>query len=223
MIYLVGVGSGDPELITVKAVNTLKSCKVIAGWRSVIDRFDFIKTDSSKEIVYLNYKEQEKQIPELVKRSKTIDIAILFHGDPMVSDYQFLDRIKKECAKVGVRYVILSGISSVLRALAYVEKDLSQVIFITFHVRGDLDYSIIGKSIALGRDLLIIPEPYPDGVKKIAQVLLSLNCNPTLTVMEKLTFSDEKIYTVTAEQVVNDDLKFSDLVIVHVPSCLRNS
>ena len=216
MIYLVGVGSGDPELITVKALNVIKNAETVAGWKSVLDRFNL-----DKKLVYLNYKEQDKQIPELVKLGKEKDVAILFHGDPMVSDFQLFERIKRECLKEGVKYVVISGISSVLRALAVVEKDLSQIVFLTFHVRGELDYSLIEKSMSLGRDLLIIPEPYPDGVKKIAEKLLDIGCNPMLTVMEKLSFPDEKIYQVTAKQVVEGGLKFSDLVIVYVPNCLN--
>ena len=30
MMYAVGVGPGDPELMTLKAVNTIKECEVVA-------------------------------------------------------------------------------------------------------------------------------------------------------------------------------------------------
>jgi len=222
LIYVVGVGSGDPELITIKAFNVLKKVDVIAGWRNVVDRFDFLKMDG-KQLIYLNYKEQEIQIPEIVSIARDRDVAVLFHGDPMVSDYQFLNRIKRECNRQGIQYVIISGISSVLRALAIVGKDLSQIVFITFHVRGELNYDEIKKALEIGRDLLIVPEPYPDGVRKVSEKLLQIGCNPVLTVMERLSFPDEKVYKITAEDVVKGDLKFSDLIIVHVPNCLRNS
>lgn len=221
LIYIVGVGCGDPELMTIKALNVLKRADIIAGWKSVVDRFDLLNT-GSKQVIYLNYREQEIQIPKIVSMARDRDVAILFHGDPMVSDYQFLDRIKRECDRQGVKYDIISGVSSVLRALAIVEKDLCQIVFLTFHVRGELNYDEIRKALEFGRDLLIFPEPYPFGVRKVAEELLRIGCNPVLTVMERLCFPDERIYRIAAKEVVEGDLKFSDLVIVYIPNCLRS-
>jgi cobalt-precorrin-7 (C5)-methyltransferase len=211
-IYIVGVGPGDPELITLKALKVIEKCEVVAGWKSVVDRF----TLSGKKVVYLNYKDQDKQLEELALIAREKDVAILDHGDPSVSDFQFLERIKKACEKYDVKYEIIPGVSSVLRALHIVGSDLSQVVFITFHVRGEIDYSQIYEFIKY-RGLLIIPEPYPCGVRRIAERLLKIGYNKEITVMERLTYQEEKIYKLLPEDIVKDDMKFSDLTIVYVP------
>ncbi|AHC50895.1 cobalt-precorrin-6Y C(5)-methyltransferase [Sulfolobus acidocaldarius SUSAZ] len=211
-LYIVGVGAGDPELITLKALKVIEKCKVVAGWQSVVSRFNL----SGKELVYLNYKDQDRQIPDLVKRAREQDVAILDHGDPSVSDFQFIGRIRESCRQFDVKYEVIPGISSVLKALALVERDLSQVVFMTFHIRGELDYTQIDKSIALGRDLLIIPEPYSYGVKKIAERLVDLGLNPEMVVMERLSFTDEKVNHFMAKEILDMDLKFSDMSIVYV-------
>ncbi|WP_081097503.1 SAM-dependent methyltransferase [Sulfolobus acidocaldarius] len=39
-LYIVGVGAGDPELITLKALKIIEKCKIVAGWQSVVSRFN---------------------------------------------------------------------------------------------------------------------------------------------------------------------------------------
>lgn len=212
MLYIIGAGPGDPELMTLRGLSIIERCSVVAGWRSVVTRFNL----SNKRVVYLNYEEQDRQIRELVRIAESEDVAILVHGDPSVSDYQFMERIRRACEEFGVVYQVIPGVSSVLKALAIVGSDLARVILITFHVRGSIDYSEIDKGVGMGRDLLIIPEPHPDGVRRIAERLLSLGLNPTMVVMERLTFSDEKVHTYTAKEIVDRGLTFSDLSVVYV-------
>lgn len=218
MLYIVGVGPGDPELITVKGVEVLKKCAVVAGWGSVIDRFSYLLHD--KKIIRVNYKEESAQLSELVSLAKSMDVAFLDHGDIAVSDYQLLDKIKTLSRKNNVAYQIIPGVSSVIRALHIVGKDLSEVVFLTFHVRGEINYDEIKKFLTTGRSLLINPEPYPDGVKRIALKLKEMGCdNVVLTVMEKLTYPDESIHNYTPDDIILKDLKFSDLTIVYIPQC----
>jgi len=217
MLYIINVGPGDPQLITVKGLETIKKCQVVAGWGSVIDRFSPLL--EGKKVIRMSYKEESKQLEEIFNYAKSMDVAFLNHGDASVSDFQLLEKIKKGCERHNVKLEIIPGVSSVIKALHVVGKDLSQVIFLTFHVRGEINYDDIKKFLATGRGLLIIPEPYPDGVKKIALKLREIGCNSVITVMEKLTYPDEAIYYYTVEDIINKDLKFSDLTIVYIPPC----
>ena len=218
MLYIVSVGPGDPELITVKGLETIKKCQVVAGWGSVVDRFSFLL--ENKKVIRMTYKEESKQLEEIFSYAKNMDVAFLDHGDVAVSDYQLLEKIKKGCEKYNVPLKIIPGVSSVIRALHVVGKDLSEVVFLTFHVRGEINYDDIRKFLATGRGLLVNPEPYPDGVKRIALKLKEIGCNNVvLTVMEKLTYPDEAIHYYTVDDIINKDLKFSDLSIVYIPPC----
>lgn len=217
MLYVVGVGPGDPELITVKGSEILKNSDVIAGWGSVIDRFsNFLE---GKKVIRLNYKQEALQLEEMVNLAKNLNVVFLNHGDPSVSDFQLVEKIKKLSEKENVNLVLIPGVSSVIRALHVVGKDLSQVVFITFHVRGPINYDDIRKFLMTGRDLLINPEPYPDGVKRIAMKLKEIGYKCRITVMEKLTYPDEKIHNLYPDDIIFNDMKFSDLTIVYIPNC----
>ncbi|BAB66915.1 cobalt-precorrin-7 (C(5))-methyltransferase [Sulfurisphaera tokodaii] len=217
-LYVIGVGPGDPSLITVKGLEVLRDSKVVTGWGSVIERFSsYIQ---GKQVIRLNYKEEEKQLNEIMKLAKNENVAFLNHGDPAVSDFQLLNKLKKLCMDNRVELVIIPGVSSIIRALHIIGKDLSEIVFLTFHVRGEINYDEIKKFLNTGRGILINPEPYPDGVKRIALKLKEYGCNfITLTIMEKLTYQDEKVYNFNVDEIITRDLKFSDLTIVYIPPC----
>ncbi|BFH72277.1 cobalt-precorrin-7 (C(5))-methyltransferase [Sulfurisphaera javensis] len=217
MLYIIGVGPGDPDLITVKGLEIIKKCDIISGWGSVIERFSTYL--EGKKVIKLNYREESKQLEEIMRLAKETNVAFLNHGDPSVSDFQLIEKIKKLAEKEGVNLVLIPGVSSIIRALHIIDKDLSQVVFITFHVRGPIDYDEIKRFLLAGRGILVNPEPYPDGVKKIALKLKEINYNCKITVMEKLTYPDEKVYNLFPEDIILKDMKFSDLTIVYIPQC----
>ena len=37
MIYVIGIGPGGPDMITPKALEALKSCQIIAGYKNYVD------------------------------------------------------------------------------------------------------------------------------------------------------------------------------------------
>lgn len=213
-LYVIGVGPGDPELITLKGLKKISEAEVITGWGSVIERFS--KYVEGKKVIPLNYREEARLLEEVMSLAREKEVAFLNHGDPTVSDYQLLEKLRKLAKERGVRLEVIPGVSSIIRALQIVERDLTQVIVVTLHVRGEIDYSRIKELMKTGRDLLIIPEPYPDGVKKIA--LQFKEEDPTLTVMERLTYPDEKVWRLKCSEIIEEDMKFSDLTIVYVPS-----
>ncbi|MGC9131342.1 MAG: SAM-dependent methyltransferase [Pyrobaculum sp.] len=100
MLYVVGVGPGDPEYITLKALRTLERCAVVAGWRSVVERLPL----DGKEVVYLTYQNQEAELRRLAEASLGRDVCIAVHGDPAVSDWELMRRIRS----LGVPYEVVS-------------------------------------------------------------------------------------------------------------------
>ncbi|WP_406542696.1 cobalt-factor II C(20)-methyltransferase [Clostridium ljungdahlii] len=112
-LYGIGVGPGDEELLTLKAVNVIKKCEVIVapsakdGDRSIA--FDTAKNfvDENKEVIIKHFpmggKEQEGKIFEAFKTieerlNEGKNVAFLTIGDPFVySTYIYLlDHIKNK-------------------------------------------------------------------------------------------------------------------------------
>lgn len=102
VLYGLGVGPGDPELITVKAFRMLKECPVIAypkklrGSKSYAQRIvDVYINPAEKEMVGLVFpmtkdedilnREWRKSVEEIYKYLSTgKDVAFVTEGDPML-------------------------------------------------------------------------------------------------------------------------------------------
>ncbi|MFM9281377.1 precorrin-2 C(20)-methyltransferase [Paenibacillus jiagnxiensis] len=135
-LYGVGVGPGDPELITVKAYRLIRECAVVAYPRKRMGGKSY-----AHEIVELYVNPTEKEMlglvfpmtkdPAVLERewNKTVaacwealsqgkDVAFVTEGDPnLYSTFIHLARLMKELHPE-VRVVSVPGISSVLGAAA---------------------------------------------------------------------------------------------------------
>lgn len=217
VVYVVGVGPGDPEYLTLKGYKAIKNSRIIVGWKSVIDRFSQILND--KEVIVLNYKNETEQLTKAIEMGKTENVAILNHGDPSVSDWQFVEKIRNLCADKGVKIEIISGVSSLNIALAKLGLDMNFVGFVTLHVRGD-NYRMLNDVInilKMNRVAIVIPEPYKDGPQRLAKFLYERNLNCRVIVFEKLTYDDEKVKQYdNLVSLINETYQFSDLVIMAI-------
>ncbi len=142
-IFCVGVGPGDPELLTIKAVRILSACDVIA--------FPFTKEDDIRSTAYTIAK---KAVPEIAEKERlplycpmTRDerrkkeqyelaaekvrshldagkkVAYLTLGDPMLyCSYTELGRL---LAKKGYETVYINGVSSLFAAAAKLQKSIA--------------------------------------------------------------------------------------------------
>ena len=90
IVYLVGAGPGDPELMTLKAIRLIRSCKVLVH-DALIPKEILEETNSDCEIYYVGKRAGCKSFLQseinslLLKLSKEgKDIVRLKGGDPFV-------------------------------------------------------------------------------------------------------------------------------------------
>lgn len=140
-LYGIGVGPGDPELMTLKAVRKMRECRVIAvpgrnpeestAFQIAVKACPEIK---DKELIGLPMPmtKDEKKLRESHEAGAGIlreyllkeDVAFLTLGDPTVySTYLYLHKIIK---KQGFAAEIISGIPSFCAAAARIETGLAE-------------------------------------------------------------------------------------------------
>lgn len=139
-MYGVSVGPGDPELLTIKAMNILKKVKVIATPRTggkktmALDIVKQVVDLSKKEVIYLDFemkKDKEKLagshrkiancIEEYLKEG--IDIAMLNLGDAsLYSTYSYIHDIVEND---GFETITIPGVTSFCAAAALLGKSLT--------------------------------------------------------------------------------------------------
>ncbi|WP_245864333.1 precorrin-2 C(20)-methyltransferase [Paenibacillus donghaensis] len=142
-LYGVGVGPGDPELITVKACRLLRECPVIAypaarkGGKSYAHEIVNMYVNAEEKILLglvfpmskdsVLLENSWKRTAELCWEELRLgrDVAFVTEGDPnLYSTFIHLARLMQELYP-GVTVVSVPGISSVLGAAAALERPLA--------------------------------------------------------------------------------------------------
>ena len=138
-LYGIGVGPGDPELLTLKAVRLLKEADVIgvpdkgAGEKTALNIVkDFVDESKvcyfptpmirDKALLQKNYEEQANKICEFLDAGKTVVFITL--GDPTVySTYYYVHEI---VAQRGYEAILVPGVPSFCAVAARVGTSLCE-------------------------------------------------------------------------------------------------
>lgn len=196
MIYIIGAGPGDPELLTIKAEKALEKADVIIYAGSLINP-EVLKHAKKGAELYnsagMNLEDIFRIILKAAKEKKAV--ARLHSGDPsiygaMQEEIEFFERKK-------LRYEIIPGVSSFLAAAASLKKEytipeISQTLIIT-RTEGRTRVPEKLKELAEFRcSMCIFLSTHM--IKKVVRDLLSSYSGETpAAVVYKASWEDEKI------------------------------
>jgi precorrin-6y C5,15-methyltransferase (decarboxylating) CbiE subunit len=221
-IFVVGVGPGSKELLTLKAISLIERAECVAGFSPALAIVDHLILAQKK--IVLDYSNQDLMLSKLVELALQGNICVVCaYGDANVSDKQLIERLQK--SNEGVKFALLPGISSVQFACARLKLPLEEALLITFHKRGSIeseklelrDHARLGK-----RNVLVFPRPWDFMPSDIAKFLVAVNIEPErkVTVLQKLTLEGETIKSYTLGELAMSKEAFSDLTILVVSSRL---
>ena len=222
-LYGVGVGPGDPELMTYKAVRVIEECQVIAvpakgkhhavSYKIAAGKVKDIEkklcldleTPMTKErrILEENYKiAAEKIIKEL---EQGYDVAYLTLGDPTIySTYMYVHRIIKN---KGYNTKIINGIPSFCAVSARLDESLADraeelhVIPSSYGIKEALEYP--------GTKILMKPA---SRLSEVKQCLETKGRNIDVKMVENCGMSEEQIYG-TIEEIPEQAGYYSLLIV----------
>ena len=204
-LFGVGVGPGDPELMTYKAVRIIKECPVLAvpargrkyavsyriaaGMIENMEEKEFLNLDTpmtkDRQILDQNYENAAGRIVEELEKGK--DVAYLTLGDPTIySTYMYIHRIIK--AK-GYETSIISGIPSFCAAAARLDDSLVEraeelhVIPSSYGIEAALNYS--------GTKILM---KSASGISEVKRTLEEKDRNVNVKMIENCGMPEERIY-----------------------------
>lgn len=135
MVYIVGAGPGDPELITVKGQRLLQEADVIIYAGSLVNPalLDYAKADCKiYNSASMTLGEVIETITEAVQEDKMV--VRLHTGDPAI--YGAIQEQMDELSRRGIEYTVVPGVSSFLATAAalkqeYTLPEISQTVIIT--------------------------------------------------------------------------------------------
>lgn len=192
IFYGIGVGPGDPELLTVKAINTLKKINAVIAPKtekksgslalSIVEKyltseveiifqtFPMVKDFAESKIIFENNKQE---ILNLIRAGK--NVAFLTLGDPMFySTYIYVFQLLKEC---DVEIETIPGVPAFLAISSY-----------------------IGRTLTFGNDILTVIPATADKEK----IISALKISDTTVLMKVYKNFPEIVEMLDAEKMLDN-------------------
>jgi precorrin-2/cobalt-factor-2 C20-methyltransferase len=222
----IGVGPGDPELITVKAVKALKAADVICVPKPHVNKPSMalgmikqileerMKPVEILELVFpmtkddLNNKKLWIQSAAIVteKARKVKRIAFITLGDPMLySTFLYLyEAIKETCPEIELE--VIPGVTSVTAAAASAKLPLAEKEEVVSIIPSDLDPLLIEETAKHADSLVFMKCAY-----RIKELIPSLQRagfteNSTVALVKRCSHLEEKVLTGKLKDVKDWDI-----------------
>ena len=123
-VYFIGAGPGDPELITVKALNLIKRCPMILYAGSLVPEEILSSAKADAEII----DSASLALPEIIEHLKTAtsqgkDVARVHSGDPSI--YGAIGEQMRQLDALGIDYEVIPGVTAASASAAWLKKEFT--------------------------------------------------------------------------------------------------
>lgn len=204
MVYFIGAGPGNVDLITVKGRQTLESADVVIYAGSLVSN-EHLKFCKGSAKIYNSAKMTLDEVIEVMKENRDKIIVRLHTGDPAI--YGAIKEQMDELDKLNIEYKVIPGVSSFTAAASSIKKEftlpsVTQTVILT-RVEGrtpvpegeDLEkLASIGASMAIFLSISMIDKV----VKKLRN---GYGRNVNIAVVERATWEDERIILGTLDDI----------------------
>lgn len=208
-IFIIGIGPGSKEYLTMNAVECVKNCDYTVGSIRAIELF----SDVQNKIPF-NVKELVDKLKEGVELAADGNkVAILSTGDPGFSGVlNTVLRISDETNFPKENIEVIPGISSLQLAAARCHIQWDNANVMTFHGRENIDDIL--PVINNGKITIALPSRK---VKDMAQFLLDNGVDESrkVVVCERLSYPDEKIVESTLKDIANSEFTYMCIMIIY--------
>lgn len=223
MVYFIGAGPGDPELITLKGKRILDSADVVIYAGSLVNRelLDSVKKDCK---VYNSAGMTLDDVITVMKEADKsgLDTVRLHTGDPSI--YGAVREQMDELDRAGIQYEVIPGVSSFFAAAAALKKEytlpgITQTVILTrMEGRTEVPANETIEALAAHNATMVIFL----SVHMIEQLVEKLEKgypkNTPVAIVCKASWKDQKIVCGTletiADMVKQEGIKKTALVVV---------
>ncbi len=199
MIYIVGIGPGNKEYLTLKAIKIVENADLVVGSERALKLFNI---DEDKKITLT--KNLIEELKNLINNNniKNKNVVILSTGDPCFSG------LLKTLLKIGAKkedIEVVSGISSIQIAAARLKISWEDYNIITLHGKEKNKKKLLNL-IKNNENVIFLP----NNLKEDAKFLIDNGINPDtkIWVLENLTYPNEKINLKSLKEIANEDFSY---------------
>ena len=154
---VVGVGPGDPDMLTLKGREAIQGADLVVGFKTVLDVVAGRTGDA--EVRPMAYRDQEAVLDyaqEQAQQGKRCVVCVW--GDLNVSAKELLNRVRRRAESVE----LVPGVSSIQFACARAGISLEESLFLTLHQRWDRGSELgeLVETLNRGRrNVILLPRP----------------------------------------------------------------
>jgi len=220
-VYIVGVGPGSPEYLTIRACDAIRSSEIVLGWE--LDLLPIKGLLGDKEVhmqKVSNYREVAKNVAKLALKAGKV-VAVPRVGDPCISSG--LGGLLEVFSEFDIE--IVPGISSIQVAAAIARVNIDDSVVVSFHDYGDHEKEkrFMLDAFRAGRHLIILTSPDLT-TTEAAKFLISSGLNPSTSavVCSNLSLKDQIIEHGTLKGVSKKEHPWLSLLVVVNPSVPTN-
>lgn len=218
-IYVVGIGPGNMEDISIRAYNTLKNVDIIAGYITYVD---LVKDEFSEKEFYVSGMKKEidrcEKVLELAKEGKKV--ALISSGDAGI--YGMAGIMIEVALGSGIEVEIIPGITSSIAGASLVGAPLmhDQAIISLSDLLTDWD--VITKRIDRASDgdfVISLYNPKSKGrteqIVEAREIMLKYKAATTPVALLRHVGREDENYTLTTlEDMLNHEIDMFTVVIV---------
>lgn len=206
MVYFIGAGPGDAELITVKGRDTLTKADVVIYAGSLVSKEHMNYCKAGCEIHNSASMTLEQVIEVMNRAEKENKMVVRLHtGDPAI--YGAIKEQMDELDKLNIQYKVIPGVSSFTAAASVIKKEftlpsVTQTVILT-RVEGRTPVpetesleklASIGASMAIFLSISMID-------KVVAKLRKGYGRNVNIAVVERATWEDERAIIGTLDDI----------------------
>ena len=203
-IIVAGIGPGSEDFISPAALKKIRSAKFLVGGRRALNQFA-----TANQIICPITRDFDEPINFIREKILLGEVVVMVSGDP--GYYSMLDLLRKNFPPSMIE--VIPSISAMQLAFAKISLSWHDATLLSFHgrqpAREALKYSA-GKVLGLLTDAEF-------NSATISKILLECGWdkNSSITICEKLSYPDEKIFTTTLDRAAaSEPVKHCILIVV---------
>ena len=212
-INLIGIGLGNPDLLTKAAISAIERSAVIIGAKRIIES---VKEDFPDKKYFTEY--NTDKIIEIIRENMDSETSVVFSGDISLfsGSLKLFDKLKALVEEKDFKDCNINtypGISSLSYLCAKSNIDISKVKILSFHGKEEILYHNVDSN-----EYTFIITSKAEGVKEICRKLISFGFFELDIILgENLSYDNERITIGTASDLLGMDISDLNCMIISNP------
>jgi len=221
-LYIVGIGPGDPELLTLKAKRVLEESEFVLGHRTYIDKIRHIVKG---KIIESQMGEEVERVKKAIHLAKSHITSLVSGGDPSIYGMASLVAEYVHFTKTNVNFEVIPGVTALCAASPllgcvvagdHVVLSLSDLLTPWEKIERRLEMALKGDFV------VVIYNPSSkkrvNNLVKAMKAVLKIRGNIPIGVVRNATRAGEDVFITSPEEVMSDLEKIDMHTIMFIPN-----